>query len=392
VHFDFSEDQRLLAQTVRDFLAGECPPERVRALQETGTGRDPALWRRLAEVGLPGLLVPEAHGGLGLDEVDAVLLLEETGRAALAEPVVPTAVGAALLAELGDAGPGDCGSGDAGSAGAGPANAGLAAHWLPEVAAGRAILAVGGDWSPFVADAHVAQLLLLPAEGALHAVPAEAVALEAQPSVDGAQRLFRVDFAPAADTRVAQGERARDLLASALDRGALLTAAGALGVADRLVALAVDYAGQREQFGAPVGSFQAVKHLLADVRVALEYARSHVYRAAWSVARAEPTRAVDVSMAKLAACEAAHRAAGTSLQVHGAIGYTQEQDVHLWMKRAWSLEHAFGDSVFHRGRLCAGVIDGALPAASFGYEPPAERPFGPQVGSGTLGGHGAEAR
>ena len=134
--------------------------------------------------------------------------------------------------------------------------------------------------------------------------------------------------------------------------------------------MAVDYACQRIQFGSPIGSFQAVKHMLADVKVALEYARSHVYRAAHSVACAVPCRAVDVSMAKLAACEAAIRAAKTSLQVHGAIGYTYEQDVHVWMKRAWSLDLAFGDSVYHRRRLCDAVIDGEPPAQSFGYSPP----------------------
>jgi alkylation response protein AidB-like acyl-CoA dehydrogenase len=104
--------------------------------------------------------------------------------------------------------------------------------------------------------------------------------------------------------------------------------------------------------------------------VKIEYARSHVYRSAHSVARATSARSVDVSMAKIAACEAALAASRTSLQVHGAIGYTYEQDVHVWMKRAWSLDLAFGDSVFHRARLCSGVIDGAIPAESFGYSPP----------------------
>ncbi|HKJ25866.1 MAG TPA: acyl-CoA dehydrogenase family protein [Myxococcota bacterium] len=344
--FDFSEDQRLLQQAVRDFLEGECPPEWVRAQWQTDTGRDPAFWKRLAEVGVPGLLVPEAHGGLGLDETDLVLLLEETGRAALAEPVVATSVGAALLREID-----------------GP----LAATWLPKVASGDARLAVGHAGSPFVADAHVADLLFLSHEGALHAVPAERARVEAQPSIDGGQRLFLVGFdvgEPAAD-----GDLARALQDAALDRGALCCAAEALGVADRLIALAVDYAGQRKQFGVAIGSFQAVKHMLADVKVELEYARSHVHRAAWSVAHAAATRAVDVSMAKLAACDAARAAARVSLQVHGAIGYTYEQDVHVWMKRAWSLDLAFGDSVFHRARLCAGVVDRTIPAAPFGFEP-----------------------
>ena len=243
----------------------------------------------------------------------------------------------------------------------------LAETWLPRVAEGAAILGVGHSQSPFIADAHVADLLLMAIDGELHAIAGDALQLEPQPSNDGSQRLFRVDAKVSAQTCVATGATAAALLESALDRGALFSAAQALGVADRLIELAVDYANQREQFGVPIGSFQAVKHMLADVKVALEYARSHVYRAANSVARATEGRAVDVSMAKLAACEAANRASRVSLQVHGAIGYTYEQDVHIWMKRAWSLEAAFGNSVFHNQRLASGVIDRTIPAQSFGY-------------------------
>jgi len=357
--FGFHQDQTLLRDTLRSFLEPECTPAWIRARWDTETGRDRGFWKRLAEIGLPGLLVPEAQGGLGLDDVDGALLLEETGRAALAEPVVATLVGSALLAGLGA-------GGDAPE---------LARDWLPRIAAGDAVVAVGHPASPFVADAHVADLLLLAAGDALYAVPRGSAypALEAQPANDGSQRLFRATFeggAPPAETRVAEGPRARALGDAALDRGALATAAQALGVGDRLLELAVAHAGQRVQFGAPIGSFQAVKHMLADVQVALAYARSHVYRAAWSVARATPGRAVEVSMAKLAACEAAGRAARVSLQVHGAIGYTYEQDLHVWLKRAGSLERAWGDRVFHAARLRAGVIDGTLPAQSFGYQPP----------------------
>lgn len=347
MEFGFSEDQRLLQSTVRDFLEGECTPEWVRGQWSTQTGRSPDFWAKLAELGLPGLLVPEAQGGLGMDETDLVLPMEEVGRAALAEPLVGTAVAVALLRSL-------------------PA-ADLADSWLPRVAEGDAILAVGHPESPFVSDAHVADLLLLPRDAALYAVPGGALRVEAQPSNDGSQRLFRVDFDAGDARRLATGDEATRLMDAALDRGALLSAAQALGVCDRLIVLAADYAGQRKQFGVPIGSFQAVKHMLADVRVKLEYASSHVHRAADSVARALPTRAVDVSMAKIAACEAALAGARASLQVHGAIGYTYEQDVHLWMKRAWSLDLAWGDSVFHRERLCAGVIDRTLPADSFGY-------------------------
>jgi alkylation response protein AidB-like acyl-CoA dehydrogenase len=345
MRFAFSEDQLLLQKTVRDFLRAELPPERVRALWETESGRSPELWRLLAEVGLPGALVPDAEGGMGLDETDAVLLFEECGRAALAEPVVATAaVGAPLLAELGDAA--------------------LAARWLPRVAAGEALLAVGHPAQAFVPDAHVADLLLLSdAAGDLHALPRGAAQLTAQPANDPSQRLFTARFEPGAETRVAGGARAAELLAAALDRGALACAAQLVGAAERMLELAVAYAAQRKQFGRPIGSFQAVRHHLANVKVKLEYARPLVYRAAWSVARRDPRRALHVSMAKAEAGEAATLAARVALQVHGAIGYTFEQDLHLWMRRAWSLDLAWGARPFHRARIADTVL---APGAALG--------------------------
>lgn len=345
MQFGFSEDQLLLQKTVRDFLRAECTPEHVRALWATESGRSPDFWKKLAEVGLPGLLAPEGHGGMGMDEIDAVLLFEECGRAALPEPVVATAaVGAPLLAELGD---------DA-----------LAARWLPRVAAGEALLAAGHPANAFVADAHVADLLLLPDEaGDLHAVPRSEVQLTAQPANDPSQRLFEVRFDAAPARCVARGERAAALLAGALERGALASAAQLVGVTERLVELAVDYASQRKQFGRPIGSFQAVKHHLANVKVKLEYARPLVYRAAHSVARRDPRRALHVSMAKAEAGEAAAFAARTALQVHGAIGYTFEQDLHIWMRRAWSLDLAWGARPFHRARISEAVL---VPGAALG--------------------------
>jgi alkylation response protein AidB-like acyl-CoA dehydrogenase len=331
MRFDFTEDQRLLQQTVRDFLAGECTPESIRALWTGETGRSRALWKQLAEVGLVGLLVPEAHEGMGLSEVDSVLLCEEVGRSALAEPVIATAaVAAPLVAELGGE---------------------LAARWLKPLALGEAIVAVGHPVSPFVDDAHVADLLLLARDGELHAVAPGDVRLTPQPHNDPARRIATVAFDPRPETRVAAGGQARRLLDAALDRGALAAAAQLLGVCDQLLSLAVAYTSQRVQFGVPIGSFQAVKHALADVKVKLEYARPLVYRAADSVARAQPRRSVHVSMAKVAAAEAALRGARAALQAHGAIGYTWEQDVHIWMRRAWSLDYTWGSQRFHRARM-----------------------------------------
>jgi alkylation response protein AidB-like acyl-CoA dehydrogenase len=340
--FRHAEDPLLFQETVRDFLAKECTPEVVRALWESKSGRSPALWKKLAEIGVTGLLAAEEHGGMGFDETTLVLLLEEAGRAAMPEPVIGTAaVAVPLLAGLGGA---------------------LASEWLPRIAAGAAVVAVGHPISPFVEDAHVADLLLLAnGESELHAVRPADTRITVQPANDPGRRIATVEFTPTAATRVADGERAKALLAGALDRGALACAAEALGVCDRLIAEAVAYTSERKQFGKPVGSFQAVKHMLANVKVKLEYARPVVWRAAWSVAKGSAQRALHVSMAKLASCEAAALGAKNALQAHGAIGYTWEQDLHLWMRRAWSLDQSWGRSSFHLGRVRTAVLEGRVP-------------------------------
>jgi alkylation response protein AidB-like acyl-CoA dehydrogenase len=340
VRFTFTDEQRRFQASMRELLERECTPRAVRALWETETGRSRERWARLAALGLLGVLVPERLGGLGLTEVDLVLPLEETGRAALPEPVLETAaVAVPLLAGLGSSERAD--------------------EWLRRIAAGEAVATVGCAADPWVADAHVADLLLLPHGDEIHAVPRARVALESQPAVDPSRRLFRVTWTPAPDTRVAAGEEGRRLAAAALDRGALAAAAQLCGVGQRLLDLAVRHATQREQFGRPIGSFQAVKHLLANVAVRLELARPVVYRAAFSVARDAATRAADVSHAKAAASEAAGQAARAALQVHGAVGYTWEMDLHIWMKRAWALEAAWGTGAWHRARVARAVLDGA---------------------------------
>lgn len=345
--FTFTEDQLLFQSSVRNLLEKECTPERVRALWDTETGRSPELWAKLAEIGFLGLLAPETYGGLGMSEIDLVLLLEETGRVALPEPIVETAaVAVPLLSET---------AADA-----------LKERWLGAVACGEAILTVGHAANPFVTDAHVADLLLLQHGDQLHAVRKERTSLEWQECSDASRRLFKVDWTPTNETRIAEGSDGRRLLDAAFDRGAWATAAQALGIAQRLVDLAVDYAKQREQFGRPIGSFQAVKHMLANVQVKIEFARPVVYRAAYSIAHDSPTRSIAVSHAKAAACEAAVLAAKTALQVHGAIGYTWEVDLHLWMKRAWALEAAWGTGLWHRARVGKAVLE-ADAAPTFGF-------------------------
>jgi alkylation response protein AidB-like acyl-CoA dehydrogenase len=350
MQFNFTEDQLLLQETVRDFLAGECDVEHVRGLWETETGRSPEFWRKFAEIGVPGLLVPEERDGLGMNEIEFVRVLVEVGRAALAEPVVSTAVVAVPLIR-------DCGHEE------------LAAEWLPRIASGDALVAVAQPTSPLVADVHVADLLIARSGDSLFALPASEADATAQSSNDPSQKLFTIEFEPRDEWKIANGGPANLLEAAALDRGALASAAQQLGVCEQLIAMSVDYTTQRKQFGVPIGSFQAVKHQLADLQVALEYARSLVERAAHSVAHDLPTRSVDVSVGKISAGEAALSAARTSLQVHGALGYTWEQDLHVWMRRAWTLDLAWGETAWHRRRLAEALFEDTLPAESFGFTP-----------------------
>ncbi len=348
--FTFTQEQRLFQESVRGLLSRECTADYIRSSWDSDSGRSDELWGKLAELGLLGVLVPEAHGGLGMTEMDLVLALEETGRAALPEPVAETAaVAAPLLAELQD-------------------NA-VAARHLAAIAEGKSRVAVGHAVNPFVADAHVADLLLMQSGDEIHALAPGAATLVAQPGSDPSRRLSRVDWQPSESTCVASGERGRDLLVAALDRGAVAVAAQQVGVAQQLVDLAVAYACEREQFGKPIGSFQAIKHLLANVAVRIEFARPVLARAAFSVSTGAASRSTDASHAKAAACEAAVAAAKTSLQVHGAIGYTWEVDLQIWMKKAWALDKSWGSPSFHRARIAEALIDGDGSAESFGFSP-----------------------
>ncbi len=287
-----------MRDAVRDLLAKECSPAHVRDAWTNDTGRVPGLWDKLVEMGVVGVLAPEDAGGLGLTFVDLVLLLEETGRHAVPEPIVETAAAGVPL------------TGD-------PSVVVSSGHALvPWADTVDVVITAAGRFEPTT------------------------MMLTARPSVDGARRLFEV----AGDATPVAG------LEAAFDRGVLGVAAQQCGLADRMLELTVDYVKERQQFGVPVGSFQAVKHHLADARLALEFARPLVYRAAVTL---DP---VHVSMAKLKADAAALVAARVALQCHGAIGYTTEYDLHLYMKRAWALARGWGDASLHRARVGRAIL------------------------------------
>jgi alkylation response protein AidB-like acyl-CoA dehydrogenase len=320
VRFAFTEDQLAFRDAVSELLEKECPPDVVRAAWQNGTGRSERAWAALGEMGVLGALAPEARGGLGLREIDVVLLAEATGRAALPEPFVEHAlVAAPVVADL-------------------PATV-------------TAALGPGA----LVPYADSADAVLVEDDERLLLVAREALVLEARPSVDHSRHVAVVDWDSSRGGVTEIG--GPDALARAFDRGALGTAAQLLGLAQALLDTTVEYATERRQFGVPIGSQQAIKHKLADVRVGLEFARPLVARAASSLTHDEPGAPIDVSMAKARAGDVATLAARHALQCHGAIGYSYEHDLHLWMKRVWALVASWGDSAWHRERVARAILD-----------------------------------
>jgi alkylation response protein AidB-like acyl-CoA dehydrogenase len=339
--FTFSDDQLLFQEGVRDFLTNEITPDKVRELWETDSGRCDQLWAQLTELGLTGLTVPEAFGGMGMNEVDFVLLAQECGYVALPEPLVQTVLVA--VPTLVDS-----------------SNEDLKAAWLPKVAEGTAKIAVGLQSNLLVEDAHIADLMLLEKAGALYAVEKGEAELEYNQSVDPSRKLFQVSFNEDNATLVADGEEAQALISSALNRGALGCAAQALGLTQRMIDLSVQYTSDRTQFGVAIGTFQAVKHRMANVAVPLEYSKATVARAAYAVAHKLSSAAENVSHAKSMACEASLLGAKNAIQVHGAMGYTWEVDLHIYMKKAWALDKDWGDQAFHKARVADAIFtDGA---------------------------------
>jgi alkylation response protein AidB-like acyl-CoA dehydrogenase len=207
---------------------------------------------------------------------------------------------------------------------------------------------------PVVNYGESSDLLVVHVDGRLHSIEraAEHVELMPVPSVDGTRRMCRVEWDSSKTNTI--GNPAD--VAHAFDRGALGTAAQLIGLARRMLDITVGYVTERQQFGVPIGSFQAVKHHLADARIALEFARPLTYRAAWSMAEDDPAAPVHVSMAKSAANDAAILAAKKALQCHGAMGYSFEYDLHLFMKRAWALAQTWGDSAWHRARVGRAIL------------------------------------
>lgn len=333
MNFDFTDDQQAIKRTAHDFLSARFTAERVRELAESGA-YDEAAWAEMAELGWAGIFVSEEHGGQGLGVVELVILMEELGYALAPTPFFSNAAAGLML--------GAAGSDD------------QRRRWLPGIAAGEATGTVGvvhGDRAPLVPDADAAAVIVLVDEdGRARLVPREEAEVEPVETIDATRRFSAV--------RADGGEPLEGDVAWAL--GAIRTALAAelTGVAQRAMEMAVAYAKEREQFGRPIGAYQAVSHRCSQMLLEVEGARSTTYYSAWAADHEPASLAQASSMAKAYASDAGWRVTASALQVHGGIGFTWEHDLHFFLKRARTDGHLFGDAREHRDRV-AGLALGA---------------------------------
>lgn len=324
MQFSFTSDQQQFAAGLREMLEREFTAAHLRAVWESGAGHDASLWARLAEMGVLSMMLPEADGGMGGTFVDAILLVEELGRAAVPGPVFETmTVGALSLRGM---------------------------QWASGIADGSIAITAALMGERYVPHASVSDVVLLADHGRVRALEVAQLNVTAVEGIDHGRHLATLSGTEAGGHFVSAD------LDSAADAGSLAAAAYLLGLSSRMLDIAGDYARDRRQFGQPIGSFQAVKHLMADALLKVEFARPAVYRAAWSHATDNENCARDVSMAKALASDAAQKAARSALQVHGAIGYTWECDLQLFMKKAWALMPAWGSASYHRRRVSDAVL------------------------------------
>jgi alkylation response protein AidB-like acyl-CoA dehydrogenase len=373
IQFAFTDEQEQFREAIRRFLQEKSPSTEVRRLMDTTEGYDPEIWRQLSEqLALPGVHIPEQYGGAGFGMVELCIVTEEMGRALLCAPYFSTAVLAtnAIL------------------------NAGTEAQQsslLPDLASGARLAALAvtepsGQWEPqsielvatssaegytldgaksYVVDGHVADLLVVAGrvagtagrddhnDLALFTVSADTAGVTRSllPSMDPTRKLARIDFDGVQAQRLGNGEDSATALDRTLDQAAIALANEMVGGAQALFDSAVEYAKLRVQFGRTIGSFQAIKHKCADLLLELELAKSAAYYAAQAAATDDPEWPALACLAKASASEAYLHIAAETIQIHGGIGFTWENDTHLWFKRAKSSEVFLGQPDYHRELL-----------------------------------------
>jgi alkylation response protein AidB-like acyl-CoA dehydrogenase len=369
VNFALSDEQEALRSTVRQFLDDKAPQSEVRRLMETSEGYDPAVWRQMAaHLGLQGLIVPEEFGGAGFTFLELIVVFEEMGRSLLCAPYFSTvAMAATLLMSLGD----QAAQSDIlpriadGSAIATVALAEEAGSWNPR---DLAMTASGenGSWSLtgdkfYVTDGHIADVVLVVAPTvagiSVFAVNSGAAGLSTAllSTMDKTRKLARLTFADTPARLVGTEGTAAAAVDHMLDLAAVALAAEQVGGAQRAMEIAVDYAKIREQFGRPIGSFQAIKHKCANMLLEVESARSAAYYAGWAASEGDAELPAAASVAKSYCSEAYVHAAAENIQIHGGIGFTWEHPAHLYFKRAKSSELLLGAPEYHRERLLQGI-------------------------------------
>ncbi|PJN33750.1 acyl-CoA dehydrogenase [Streptomyces sp. CB02613] len=341
MRFLLTDEQREFGRSLDALLTAADTPAVLRAWAAGDHGPGRALWGRLADAGVFALAVPEAYGGVGPLPVEAAVACVELARHAVPGPVAETLAAGVLLAGAG-----------------GP----VAEEWLPGIASGAAVVSLTLEgYGPYAPDADAADAVFTVSGDELRLAPGPG---EPSASADPARRLFRPEPGGAP---VAKGPALRAAARAAGDWAAFATAALALGCGEELLRATVAYVKQRTQFGVPVGSFQAVKHRLADTLLGLEFARPLLYGAAAELAsevsrpgagtgsaEGSPGAGAAVAAAKVTAGEAGYAAARTALQLHGAIGYTEELDLAWWLRRARPLRDAWGTPSACRARVLAG--------------------------------------
>ena len=359
MEFGLNESQEFLKDSARKFFAGECPSAEMRRLMETDAAYDAVLWSKLTAQGYTGVIFPEAYGGVGLGKIELMLLMEEAGRALLPGPFFSTVVLAGSVLEA---------VGTAASK-----NKYLAPICRGEVRATVAFVEAGASWdlrdvqlsAPngkltgeklFVTDAAIADFILVVARDGVFAVDSKARGLRISPmsSMDLTRKLYGVEFTNTPAEKVG----AITDLPSAFDIATAALAAELVGGMQRTLDITVEYAKTRKQFGKPIGMFQAVQHQCADMYLETESSRSAVYYAAWALQENSPDAATAVSIAKMYASDAARTVGNRGIQIHGGMGFTWENDLHLYYRRAKASETAFGDATFHRERIARLVVDG----------------------------------
>ena len=339
MNFDFTDDQQAIKRTANEMLAARFKPERVRELAEAGE-HDDGAWKEMSELGWAGIFIDEEHGGQGLGVVELVILMEELGYALAPVPLLSNAA-AGLALQF-------AGSGE------------QKERWLPGIASGQARGTVGmvrdGE-ARLVPDADSAEVIvLIGLDGPASVVPASEAEIEPLETMDRTRRFARV--------RAEGGEPLAGDCVAAGDRIATALSAETVGVAQKAMEMAVEYARDRKQFGRPIGSYQAVSHRCAQMLLEVEGARSAVYYAAWCADSEPDSLAAASSMAKAYSSDAGWRVCGSSLQVHGGIGFTWEHDLHFYLKRAKTNAILCGSASEHRERLAELTLQPATTTAA----------------------------